>query len=166
MICADRADLKIARFAQENGIERVLALTATATPAVAQDICDAFQIQPAEGLFQTPVYRPNLHLEVRSAKNLSDKMQTLVPFLKKRKGGPAIICASQHRCRADRADVTSQAQTAEVADRLKKIGMSAKMYHAGMNNDDRKLVQDAFMNSTGDMVVVATIACVRATVAS
>lgn len=59
---------------------------------------------------------------------------------------------------ADPADVTSQAQTAEVADRLKKIGMDAKIYHAGMSNDDRKLVQDAFMKSTGEMVVVATIA--------
>lgn len=97
---SDRADLKIARFAQENGIERVLALTATATPAVAQDICDAFQIAPSEGLFQTPVYRPNLHLDVRTAKNLSDKMATLVPFLKKRKGGPAIICACAERNRS------------------------------------------------------------------
>lgn len=51
-------DLKIARFAEELSVERVLCLTATATPEVATDICRSFHIDPSEGVFKTPVYRP------------------------------------------------------------------------------------------------------------
>ena len=50
--------LKVARFAEEMDVERVLCLTATATSTVAQDICDAFLIDPKEGVFKTPVFRP------------------------------------------------------------------------------------------------------------
>lgn len=48
--------LKIARFAKEAQVERVVCLTATATPKVAEDIRDAFAI-PKEGLFRTTMYR-------------------------------------------------------------------------------------------------------------
>lgn len=50
--------LKIARFAEEFDVERVLCLTATATPAVASDICASFFICPNEGVFRIPIYRP------------------------------------------------------------------------------------------------------------
>ena len=50
--------LKIARFAEEMDVERVLCLTATATQDVAQDICRSFYISPTGGVFRTPVYRP------------------------------------------------------------------------------------------------------------
>jgi hypothetical protein len=50
--------LKIARFATEHpNIQRVLCLTATAIPSVAEDICREFLIKP-EGVFRTPVFRP------------------------------------------------------------------------------------------------------------
>ena len=50
--------LKIARFADELDVERVLCLTATATRSVAEDICRNFYIHPTEGVFRIPVYRP------------------------------------------------------------------------------------------------------------
>jgi superfamily II DNA helicase RecQ len=50
--------LKIARFAEELDVERVLCLTATATTAVIGDICDKFYISKSKGVFRTPVYRP------------------------------------------------------------------------------------------------------------
>ena len=99
--------LKIARFVSENDVDRVLALTATAPPRVAADICEAFGI-PREGLFVTTVYRDNLNLRVVRAANHSDKQSKLIPFLKKRKGGPAICY------------VTSQAHTTELATELRK----------------------------------------------
>src|SRR5690349_6553257 len=52
--------LKLARVAQNLGAERVLALTATATPAVAKDICQTFGIAAN---VHTGFHRPNLHLE-------------------------------------------------------------------------------------------------------
>src|SRR5688572_6988758 len=53
--------LKLARYARELKVGRVLALTATATPAVAQDICREFAIVP-EAHVHTGFYRPNLFL--------------------------------------------------------------------------------------------------------
>lgn len=50
--------LKIARFAEEMDVERVLCLTATATKSVADDICNNFYISPTEGVFRTPTCRP------------------------------------------------------------------------------------------------------------
>ena len=49
--------LKIARFAEEMDVERVLCLTATATPSVSKDICDSFFIDRNAGVFRIPVYR-------------------------------------------------------------------------------------------------------------
>jgi superfamily II DNA helicase RecQ len=57
--------LKIARFAEEFGVLRVLCLTATATNQVAEDICDSFHIDKKEGVFKTPVYRPNLSFRIK-----------------------------------------------------------------------------------------------------
>ena len=50
--------LKIARFAEENVVERVLCLTATATPKVVEDICSSFDIEKPDGVFSAPVFRP------------------------------------------------------------------------------------------------------------
>ena len=55
--------LKLARLARKLRIERVLALTATATPAVAADICREFAISK-EGFVHTGFYRPNLLLRI------------------------------------------------------------------------------------------------------
>ena len=53
--------LKLAQRARELGAARVLALTATATPAVVDDICAGFGIEPADAV-ATGAYRPNLTL--------------------------------------------------------------------------------------------------------
>ena len=50
--------LKIARFAEEMDVERVLCLTATATQTVADDICTSFFIDKEAGVFRTPIFRP------------------------------------------------------------------------------------------------------------
>src|SRR4051794_5465115 len=53
--------LKLARLARELKVGRVLALTATATPSVAEQIAKAFEIA-ADDVVKTGFYRPNLHL--------------------------------------------------------------------------------------------------------
>src|SRR5437879_5196294 len=57
--------LKLAETARELGVERILALTATATPAVVEDICAAFDI-PRECAVVTGFHRPNLELQTTS----------------------------------------------------------------------------------------------------
>ncbi|KAG1825860.1 ATP-dependent DNA helicase [Suillus subaureus] len=136
--------LKIARFAEEMDVERVLCLTATATPNVAEDICKSFFIDTEKGVFRTPVYRPNLALQVQVASTLDQKLDTLIPFLKSRTG-PAIVY------------VTLQRHAQEVADRLRPHGMKPMVYHAGLGGDERTRVQQQFMESDKG-IVCATIA--------
>ncbi|GLB36075.1 putative ATP-dependent DNA helicase [Lyophyllum shimeji] len=135
--------LKIARFAIEQKVERVLCLTATATPAVANDICHSFYIAK-EGIFRTPSFRPNLSLRVEVAASLDEKFDRLIPLLKGRTG-PSIIY------------VTLQKHAEDVANRLLPLGIEAAVYHAGLPNEQRAKVQSDFMTSdTG--IVVCTIA--------
>ncbi|KAG9127162.1 hypothetical protein FRC07_000371 [Ceratobasidium sp. 392] len=136
--------LKIARFVEEFDVPRVLCLTATATNQVAEDICDSFHIDKNEGVFKTPVYRPNLSFRVKTAVNLDDKIQQLVPMLQNR-NGPVVIY------------VTLQAHTEECQRKLAGKGISSRIYHAGNPSETRTEVQDWFMNST-DGIVVCTIA--------
>ncbi|KAF2119953.1 P-loop containing nucleoside triphosphate hydrolase protein [Lophiotrema nucula] len=135
--------LKIARFAKETNVERVACLTATATPKVAQDICDAFHI-PKEGLFTTTMYRPNLRLLAKSFTKDRDNVADLIEFLRKQPG-PTIVY------------VTIQKGAETLADTLHNRGFKARAYHAGMDAKARTKIQDDFLESK-DIIVVATIA--------
>ncbi|KAM0750266.1 ATP-dependent DNA helicase [Meredithblackwellia eburnea MCA 4105] len=136
--------LKVARFAQEIGAQRVLALTATATDQVKADICQSFNIDPEKGVFSTPSYRQNLTIDIQPCTTDQEKYAKLVPFLKSRKTGAAIVYS------------TTQQNAQDVTDELNRQGIDAKCYHAGMNAPERKDVQDWFLSGSG--VVSATIA--------
>ena len=130
--------VKVARFAKESQAERVLCLTATATPRVADDICAAFGISH-RGVFRTSVYRPNLHIVAQSFADGIPKESDLKSFLREHKG-PSIVYVQTH----DQTDV--------VCKFLKNDGFNAHGYHAGMSNESRTAVQDIFMGSN-DIVV-------------
>ncbi|GAA6019852.1 hypothetical protein JCM10207_003722 [Rhodosporidiobolus poonsookiae] len=139
--------LKVSRFAKEISAERVLCLTATATPSVVKDICNAengFDICEEEGVFSTGAYRPNLSLQIKPCLNFKSKLAVLVPFLKARKSGAAIVY------------VTTHSQAEDLTKELVAKDVVARAYHAGMAADARKAVQDWFIEGEG--VVVATIA--------
>jgi ATP-dependent DNA helicase RecQ len=135
--------LKLARFAEAQGVGRVLALTATATPAVSKDVRAAFGIA-AEDHVQTGFYRPNLELRITPTA-ARDRQARLLDLLAREVDGPAVVYVTLQR-------------TAElVAQRLSAAGVEARPYHAGLEADERSRVQEAFM--AGDLrVVVATIA--------
>lgn len=135
--------LKVARFVKEIKAERTVCLTATATPKVAQDICDAFDINRA-GLFKTTTYRPNLRLVVESAATKEVVYPTLFKLLKQRPGSTIIY-------------ITTQQQTEELAKRLVANGFRAKAFHAGMEAAVKTKLQDEFMASD-ELIMVATIA--------
>ena len=135
--------LKLARIARNLQIPRVLALTATATPPVAADICREFGIAK-EAAIHTGFYRPNLVL--RSAPcSAGEQLGLLVERLRTRPRGPTIVY------------VTLQRTAVAVAEKLARGGFPARAYHAGMENEARHEVQDWFMKSR-DAIVVATIA--------
>ena len=135
--------LKLAETARALGVERVLALTATATPSVVQDICAAFRI-PASGGIVTGFYRPNLNLSLTPVR-AEDRDGLLVKRLQSRKPGPTIVY------------VTLQKTAERVAAALTAQGFPAEAYHAGMDDVLRAQVQDQWMASDRG-IVVATIA--------
>jgi len=83
--------LKIARFANACGAQRVLALTATATPPVLASMCTLFNI-PTEHVVTLPLARPNPTLR---AQVISDdaREDQLVPLLPPRQPGPLALPA-------------------------------------------------------------------------
>jgi ATP-dependent DNA helicase RecQ len=124
------------------GVKRVLALTATATVTVAEDIRRAFGIAE-EDVVRMSFLRPNLSYRVTPCA-AEKRLGILTERLKKR-GGPAVVY------------VTLQ-QTAEmVATHLQRQGVKAKAYHAGLPAEHRAEAQEAFMAGTVE-VMVATIA--------
>jgi ATP-dependent DNA helicase RecQ len=135
--------LKLAELARTLQAERVLALTATATPSVLQDICEAFSIE-AHDAIRTPFFRPNLQLRSRVVK-IAQRDEVLWNAIKGRPLGATIVY------------VTLQKTAEAVADFLVSKGLPAKPYHAGMDDDVRASTQ-AWFNSSPDGIVVATIA--------
>jgi ATP-dependent DNA helicase RecQ len=135
--------LKLAGFAKAAHAERVLALTATATPKVLDDMCRVFEIDPPCAV-RTGFYRPNLLLLLTPTDERQRDGQ-LLERLAERPTGPTIVY------------VTLQRTAEQVAERLADAGHHARAYHAGMDADQRTAVQDWFIQST-DGIVVATIA--------
>jgi ATP-dependent DNA helicase RecQ len=135
--------LKLAARATELGAERVLALTATATPAVVADICSGFGIDEADSIV-TGFYRPNLTL-LTTPVRASERDRLLIERLRERPPGSTIVY------------VTLQRTALRIASLLAAAGLPARAYHAGMNTDDRVAVQEWWTGSD-DNVVVATIA--------
>jgi ATP-dependent DNA helicase RecQ len=135
--------LKLAERARELGAERVLALTATATPAVVADICKGFGIDEADSVV-TGFYRPNLTLLTTPAR-ASERDRFLIDRLRERPPGSTIVY------------VTLQRTALRIASLLAAAGLPARAYHAGMNADDRVAVQEWWSGSDRN-VVVATIA--------
>ena len=135
--------LKLADFAREFGAERILALTATATPAVLEDICRLFDIAP-EHAITTGFYRPNLSIDT-TVVDASGQDQALLAAIHENQPGAAIVY------------VTLQKTAEAVARMLANAGLPARAYHAGLKADDRSRIQEWFM-AADDAIVVATIA--------
>ncbi len=135
--------LKLPAFANRCGAERVLALTATATEKVQEDICRTFNIAP-QCAVRTGFYRPNLTV-LTTPVTEQTRDAVLLSRLQDRSRGPTIVY------------VTLQRTAEDVATRLAAAGYPARAYHAGMKDEQRTHVQEWFMGSD-DAVVVATIA--------
>jgi ATP-dependent DNA helicase RecQ len=138
--------MKLAALAKTLGVQRVLGLTATATPSVATDIARAYNIAP-DDVVKTPFHRKNLILRVTplADSKLPARNKLLLEKIQSRPPGPTIVY------------VTLQKTAEDVAAFLASQNLQALAYHAGMNAFDRTAVQDQFMASDR-AIVVATIA--------
>ena len=120
----------------------IIALTATATPKVQEDIMKNLGILNAK-IFKASFNRPNLYYEVRTKTNQIDS--DIIRFIKINKGKSGIIY-----CLA-RKKVEELAQTLQVNN------INALPYHAGLDSKTRVKNQDFFLKDDCD-VIVATIA--------
>jgi ATP-dependent DNA helicase RecQ len=137
--------LKLAALAERLKVGRVLGLTATATPPVAEQIARAFSIA-ADDVVRTGFYRPNLNLAVSPAAEAEhERCDLLLARIRKRTPGPTIVY------------VTLQRTAETVAAELARQGLTAEPYHAGLDAEARHAIQDRFMASDHS-IVVATIA--------
>lgn len=122
----------------------MMALTATATPKVQQDIQKNLQMGEAL-VYKSSFNRTNLYYEVRPKGKKNDVLKDLVSYIKTRKGKSGIIyCLSRKKVE-------------EIAGVLKANGVKALPYHAGLDAKTRAAHQDAFLMEDCD-VIVATIA--------
>src|ERR1700675_4028185 len=135
--------LKLARTARSLGVPRVLTLTATATRAVAEDICREFDIS-SEAFVHTGFYRPNLTLLITPCER-DEQNELLLRRLQERPRGPTIVY------------VTLQRTAETVAETLSRRGFPALAYHAGLPNEQGEALPNQVMESA-DGIVVATIA--------
>ncbi len=120
----------------------VIALTATATNKVRDDIKKNLSIQRAKD-FESSFNRPNLYYEVRPKTKNVDK--DIIRFIKSNSGKSGIIyCLSRKKVE-------------ELAELLRANDIPAQAYHAGMDAAARSKTQDAFLMEKID-VIVATIA--------
>ena len=119
----------------------VIALTATATPKVQQDIQKILGMLEAD-LYKSSFNRDNLYYDIRAKQNVNKE---IIKYVKNNSGKSGIIyCLSRKKVE-------------EVANELKANGIKAAPYHAGLDSKERGLTQDMFLME--DLhVIVATIA--------
>lgn len=116
----------------------VMALTATATPRVAEDIMANLGFR-SSNLRQMSFARPNISYLVRRT---ADKYQKLVQILTNSSGTSIVYVRSRKKCR-------------EIAQYLDTVGISATFYHAGLSHEVKEERQNLWMRGE-KRVMVAT----------
>lgn len=135
--------LFLPRVVRDLGNPPVLALTATATPRVRQDILRSLGMREPK-VVVTSFNRPNLTYRMLSARDKKDKLPLILNVIRSSLP-PGIIYG------------TTRKECEELAAGLKRAGVNAAHYHAGLGAAERSSVQERFMTDEID-VVVATIA--------
>lgn len=134
---------RIATARHEFGNPLTVALTATATTLVQDDIAQLLGIPGARRIV-TGFNRPNLTFEVRYTSDAKAKYQALRDLLTTQDAGAAIVYVGTRREAEEIAEFVTCA-----------LALNAQHYHAGLPPDQRASIQDAFL-SGGLQIVIAT----------
>ena len=128
--------LSIADIREELPGVPVLALTATATPEVVNDIQERLHFRE-KNVFRKSFVRKNLSYIVRQTE---DKINSLIYILGKVPGTAIVYVRNRKR-------------TKEIAALLQQAGISADFFHAGLNRDDKNLRQNRWKNNECRVIV-------------
>jgi len=118
----------------------IIALTATATPRVRDDIINELNLSNPK-TFVSSFYRENLQIKVIPKKN---ELKKIVSILKKYKDESCIIYCF------------SRKDTESLAALLQKEGFSAGAYHAGLESSKRSEMQDDFIHDRINIITATT----------
>ena len=133
--------LRIRQVRERLGAPPTVALTATATPEVREDIVRQLGLVDAT-LVLTGFDRTNLTYGVIATKNDGEKDATLIDLLQERRGdGVSIVYASTRKA------------VERIAEMLRWARLPAVAYHAGLDDAHRAEVQDAFMSGRASVIV-------------
>lgn len=129
--------LRIANLREHLPGVPVLALTASATKKVQEDICSKLAFQKNQQRFQQSFERPNLSY---SAFNVPSKQSKLLEVLNNVQGTAIVYCKSRKH-------------TKDIADLLRLRNIKADFYHAGLSNEERSRKQEHWINNTTRVIV-------------
>jgi len=134
--------LFISKCLPSMGNPLLLALTATATPQMRDEIAGQLgrELKPVVA----SVFRPNLYYEVEDLPDKEAKMRRLIELSRTMKGSGVVYARSRETCE-------------QLAAMLRRSGVQAAHYHAGMTPEERTRTQEMFMLDR-TRVIVATIA--------
>ncbi len=135
------AFLEIGPALRQLGRPVVLALTATATGDVIDDVTAQLGMKPV-GVVHTGVYRDNLQLRVEHVRREDEKLARLLAMVQELQGDGLVYAATVRSVEA-------------VYEALAAAGVSATRYHGRLPAAERRANQEAFM-SGGARVMVAT----------
>jgi len=130
--------LRLRRVIAELGKPPVIALTATATPAVREDIVKQLAIEGAVEII-SGFDRSNLYLEVRETSTVAEKVRAIASLCRDARTG--IVYAGTRR------------NVEDIHRSLRRNGIDAVAYHAGLSTVERKAVQDRFMSREAGIIV-------------
>jgi ATP-dependent DNA helicase RecQ len=131
------AYLRIPDLFEHIGKKPVIALTATATKEVVEDIKSFLKLVKPK-LFARGFDRPNLSYKVEHTEDKNRRLLELCQY--EDEGSTIVYCGSRKR-------------TQEAAELLKKNGISAEYYNGGLNNSLRKSIQERFITGRAKIIV-------------
>jgi len=131
--------LRISQALNTMGRPQTIALTATATEKVRSDIIEHLKLR-APRLFITGFDRRNLFWEVIPTKGEAEKLALMKERLAGRPGAAIIYTGTRKNVE-------------RIVNKLRQGGLRAEGYHAGLEDDERILVQERFMDGGADLVV-------------
>ncbi|MBR0073795.1 MAG: RecQ family ATP-dependent DNA helicase [Bacteroidales bacterium] len=115
----------------------MMALTATATPAVVADIQDKLAFGKRRNVFQKSFYRENLTYMAFYEEDKYGRMLRIIAAVK----GSGIVYVRNRR------------RTQEIAEFLTSKGIRASYYHAGLKTEDRDIRQKRWMSGETPVIV-------------